>query len=362
MSADTDIVRRSPASKNVPRNNCKRSLVATLGPPHDEPWWWPYLKPDKELCRLEYERLVFKEKYSQDIRTFDLPRVMFLIFRRLTSWRKNYDYVFSFECDLVGFCIAFWQSVFRWKKPKHVILQFIMRERQDNWVSKLKYTLMQFVFSSVHCIVVSSRLELEYYRKVFGWPHHKLAFVPFHTTPEFLQRELPAEEDYIIAAGRSFRDYKTLTEALRDTDTHAVIVGGSGTAREFAGVANLLVLENISAIELDKLIMRARAVVIPLQDRNISIGQSVILQAMALGKAVIATETAGTVDYIRNMETGILVPPGDVSAMKHALSLIESADLRKRLGESARSQVVAAHLPHHYSENVRSVLSAAAHG
>lgn len=360
MSAETDLVQTSRSQARTAKHGRERALVATLGPPHDRPWWWRHLDADKELCPLEYERLVFKEKRSQDIGTSDLPRVMLLTLRRLVSWRKDYDYIFTFECDLVGFCIAFWQSIFRWTKPKHVILQFIMRERQDQWSSRLKYALMRFVFSSVYRVVVSSKPELVYYREAFGWPRQKLAFVPFHTAPEFLERELPPEDDYIIAAGRSFRDYGTLAEALRNTETQAIIVGGEGTVQEFSGIKNIRALENISTAELDELIMRARAVVIPLQDRKISIGQSVILQAMAMGKAVIATETAGTVDYIRNMETGILVPPGDVPAMTRALSLIESPDLRRRLGESARSQVASMHLPHHYSKNIRAAVSAAA--
>lgn len=360
MNADTHVGQTSRSRAQTAKSGSKRALVATLGTPHDKPWWWRHLESDKELCPLEYERLVFKGKRSQDISTLALPRVMFLVLRRLISWRRNYDYIFTFECDLVGFCTAFWQSVFRWKKPKHIILQFIMREQQDNWSSRLKYAFMRFVFSSVYRVVVSSKRELEYYREAFHWPHQKLVFVPFHTAPEFLERGLPAEDDYIIAAGRSFRDYGTLAEALRNSGIQAVIVGGNGTVREFAGIENICVLENISATELDDLIMRARAVVVPLQDRKISIGQSVILQAMAMGKAVIATETAGTVDYIRNMETGILVPPGDIPAMKHALSLIDNPDLRQRLGKSARIQVASTHLPHHYSRNIRTAISATA--
>ncbi len=360
MSADTHVVQAGQLRVRTAKSGSERALVVTLGTPHDKPWWWRHLGSDKELCSLEYERLVFKGKRSQDISTLDLPRVMLLVLRRLISWRRNYDYIFTFECDLVGFCIAFWQSIFRWKKPKHVILQFIMREQQENWSSRLKYALMRFIFSSVYRVVVSSKPELEYYREVFRWPYQKLVFVPFHTTPEFLERGLPAEDDYIIAAGRSFRDYGTLADALRNTGIQAIIVGGNGTVREFAGIEKIRVLENISTTELDDLIMRARAVVVPLQDRKISIGQSVILQAMAMGKAVIATETAGTVDYIRNMETGILVPPGDIPAMKRALSLIDDPDLRQRLGKSARAQVASAHLPHHYSKNIRTAISVAA--
>lgn len=333
-----------------------RSLVATLGPLEDKPWWWGAVQLDENLCPLDYQRIVFHGKRSQDIHTHELPAVFFDILRHLLRWRRQYDYVFSFECDLVGFAIAFWQSILRIRKPKHIILQFIMRERRQEWKSTIKYMIMKAVFSSVHKVVVSSSGELDYYREAFGWDADKIVFVPFHANPDHLRCDARSEGDYVIAAGRSFRDYQTLVDAIRDTKIKVIIVGGSGAVDIYSGLDNLEVMENIPVSVLNDLIMNARAVVVPLEDRRISIGQSVILQAMSFGKAVIATETTGTVDYIRNMETGILVPPYDVHAMKAALHSLEDESLRRRLGSAAREHVERNHLPHHYTRNIREAL------
>lgn len=340
----------------IPPNRRKACLIASLGPAHDRPWWWRHLAADRHLCNLEYERLVYKGLRCRDIRTADLPAVFLMILRRLRSWERDYDYVFTFECDLLGFGIAWWQSLLGRRRPRHVILQFIMREKQATLASRLKYLLMRFMFSSVHRIIVSSSAELAYYRDVFRWPSGKLAFVPMHTAPEFLEREPLRAGNFVLAAGRSFRDYGTLAEAIRGTDIETVIVGGTGTAALFAGIGNATVLEEIPEAELEDLMLAARAVVVPLQKRSISAGQIVVLQAMALGKLVIATETAGTADYIRHMHTGILVPVGDAAALRAALASSEDAGSRERIGAAARAEVAARLLPHHYSTNVRAAI------
>jgi glycosyltransferase involved in cell wall biosynthesis len=330
-----------------------KSAVVTLGPPHDKPWWWKHLALDDEKCRLEYVRLNYKGRHSQDIPTAEIPIVMVRVLRHLLSWRRQYSHVFTVELDLVGLSIAFWQTVTGMRRPRHVIIQFIMREQQQTVRSRAKYALMRFLFQSVHRVVVSSTLEMEYYRRVFEWPSRKVVFVPILTSPELLDRVPVEEEDFYVAAGRTFRDYDTLLRAIAGTNIKLLIVGGGGAAKRYSGLENVQAMENISFSNLESLMLRSRAVVVPLEDRAISTGQSVVLQAMALGKAVVATRTAGTIDYIDHMSDGILVAPGDERELRDALLLLESADLRRELGTRARSRIAKMHLPKHYAEAIR---------
>lgn len=63
----------------------------------------------------------------------------------------------------------------------------------------------------------------------------------------------------------------------------------------------------------------------------------VILEAMALGKPVIATRGGGPSEVIAEGEDGLLVPPGDPSAMAAAIGeLIERPDSRERLGRAGK--------------------------
>ncbi len=66
-----------------------------------------------------------------------------------------------------------------------------------------------------------------------------------------------------------------------------------------------------------------------------------ILEAMAAGKAVLATEVGGIGEMLENRETGLLVPPGDNAALTGAIAgLVEDEALRQRLGNRARSRAI----------------------
>jgi glycosyltransferase involved in cell wall biosynthesis len=67
---------------------------------------------------------------------------------------------------------------------------------------------------------------------------------------------------------------------------------------------------------------------------------SVILEAMACRRAVVATRAGGIPEVVVNDETGILVPPGDDAALaKGIVRLLREPELRQRLGEAGRARV-----------------------
>lgn len=66
---------------------------------------------------------------------------------------------------------------------------------------------------------------------------------------------------------------------------------------------------------------------------------NVTLEAMGLGKAVVASAIAGTPEQIEPQETGILVEPSNAESLAHALGrLIEHPELCKCLGTKARER------------------------
>jgi glycosyltransferase involved in cell wall biosynthesis len=67
-----------------------------------------------------------------------------------------------------------------------------------------------------------------------------------------------------------------------------------------------------------------------------------ILEAMALGVPVVATDVGGTREAVEDGVTGRLVPPGDAEALAKALGdLLGDAVLRERLADEARLRVEA---------------------
>lgn len=68
---------------------------------------------------------------------------------------------------------------------------------------------------------------------------------------------------------------------------------------------------------------------------------TVILEAMAAGKPVVATRSGGASEMVVNGETGFLIPIGNVEEGRVALEqLIRDSDLREQLGKSGRTRVL----------------------
>ncbi|PZP53962.1 MAG: glycosyl transferase [Agrobacterium fabrum] len=66
----------------------------------------------------------------------------------------------------------------------------------------------------------------------------------------------------------------------------------------------------------------------------------VVVEAMMCGRPVVATRGGGVTEIIRDGETGLLVPPGDASALSAALGCILSHPaLATRLGQRGREDV-----------------------
>jgi len=65
-----------------------------------------------------------------------------------------------------------------------------------------------------------------------------------------------------------------------------------------------------------------------------------LLEAAAMGLAVIATKTTGCVDAVLDGQTGFLVPANDVIALKAVMqTLLGSSQLRRRMGQAARKRI-----------------------
>lgn len=98
----------------------------------------------------------------------------------------------------------------------------------------------------------------------------------------------------------------------------------------------------LSDLALRDLYRACPFVVVPLRESSQPQGQSVTLQAMACGKAVVLTRTRGMFggSLVRHGENGHLVPSGDLGALREAIDRLGSdAAYRERLGAAARRTV-----------------------
>lgn len=93
---------------------------------------------------------------------------------------------------------------------------------------------------------------------------------------------------------------------------------------------------DIAGAQLDPAPFLAAAdlVVVPSLNEGMS---RVLVEAMALGRPVVATRVGGIPAVVVEGETGRLVPPDDPPALAHAVSeLLKDPSLRQRMGEASR--------------------------
>jgi glycosyltransferase involved in cell wall biosynthesis len=78
--------------------------------------------------------------------------------------------------------------------------------------------------------------------------------------------------------------------------------------------------------------------------RAVSLSPLKLFEYMASGKAVVASAVGQILQVVEHGGNGLLVPPGDATAMAAAIGrLIEDVELRDRLGRRARQDAVERH-------------------
>ena len=64
-----------------------------------------------------------------------------------------------------------------------------------------------------------------------------------------------------------------------------------------------------------------------------------LIEAMATGLPVIATQVSGTKDVMLHLETGLLVQPGDAEQLRQAiLQILSDPEDAKRMGDAGKSR------------------------
>jgi hypothetical protein len=168
-----------------------------------------------------------------------------------------------------------------------------------------------------YCVYTSA--ELVDFPRRWGVEPSKMAFTPyyFHLADEEAGPS-PAGGDHVFSGGDSLRDYDTLLAAARGVDCPFRIA--SARASPATQPPNVRI-GRVSHAEYEELIRSAAVVVVPLRRGIVrTAGLETVLTAMAIGKIVIASDSPGIRDYIDDGRTGLIVPPGDVRALRDAIA------------------------------------------
>ncbi|HNX11181.1 MAG TPA: glycosyltransferase [bacterium] len=190
----------------------------------------------------------------------------------------------------------------------------------------------------------------------FGVPAEKIKLLyNFIDTP--IAKELPElGENYLLYFGRLSpeKGIDVLLRSLVHTKTDLPLrIAGSGPAEanlkklteELGLSSRVKFLGNLSQKDLKPLIARAKAIVIPslwLENMPFS-----LLESLALGKVVIASQTGGLGELIKPGISGFLFTRGDSLDLAAKIDSLDKIKL-DFMGQKAKQLVFDLTLPHHY--------------
>lgn len=276
--------------------------------------------------------------FSKIIRVW-LPFFLFAIRGFIKGLR--YDIVISWS-GVVGLFLGFLKLIFFLNKPKLFVTTFIFRPRKSKIVTSIRCWFFKACVKKMDGIICHSRDEANYYISLFCLNHGKVKFISYGIELPKVNFQNNGEGPYIASAGKSNRDYELLKKAMNGIKTKVKIYC-SRDYRELTcnkNKSNIEVNIDTPLKEFLEGLYNALFVVIPLKHPEFSSGQLVLLQAMALGKTVIATDCWGTRDYIKHMENGILVTPGDEFELREKiLFLLSNLKEVERMGMNAKKDV-----------------------
>ncbi len=283
------------------------------------------------------------------------------------AWRRRdaYDCIFS-DGEHIGIPLGALLACSR-RRPRHITLAHLLstpaKRAAFRWLRPQR---------GIDLFLVHAGLQLRLATRQLGLPAARTRLLPYQVDPAFWSPVDGPQERLIASAGLEYRDYPVLIDAVRGLPLEAVIAAGSRWSRHRDSARAADLPDNVRVTTLDyqalrDLYARCRFVVVPLHDVENQAGVTTILEAMAMGRAVIVTLTRGQRDVVRGRlctrhglgsepiggpaafgvrgdlaaaETGLYVPPGDPEALRRAIvHLLDHPDEAERMGSAGRRLV-----------------------
>jgi glycosyltransferase involved in cell wall biosynthesis len=318
------------------------------------------------LNKQRYRPYVFlptDEDFAEALRKQDIgviiyqlpPIEAFNLFPSLLAVRFLIKLIYDYKISLIhtdGPRNTFYAGLAaRWK---HLPVVFHVRDANRDRYDKILYRLSQ------RLILVARIL-----RSRFDWEVHDDKFVtiyngvelnsnPFQSSiSQIIKKEFEISDEQltIVSTGRieAEKGQKCLVEAcgrLKDRIKFRLLLIGEVVNEEYAKVCENVALEfgiqDCVAFtgyreDIDKILQAADIFVLPSTGEAFS---RAIVEAMAAGKPVVATDVGGTKEAIENGISGFLVPPEEPMALADKiLALATNETLRKKFGAAARKRV-----------------------
>lgn len=228
------------------------------------------------------------------------------------------------------------QQSLSWKYGKPVVAWLFNVGTCSNGMRKW---MAQASLRHIDRFVVHTRREREIYSQWLNLPIERFEFVPYQSSPISIDFEEEMDHPFIASLGSAHRDFPTLFQAVERLNIPTIVASGKSALAGLQVPDNVQTPLGIDRSECFRLAQQGRINIVPLKPREgiTAAGQVTIVEAMFMGRPLIATRCNGVEDYIIHGETGWLVEPNSTESMLEAIdTLWNDAALRQRLGQNAQ--------------------------
>jgi glycosyltransferase involved in cell wall biosynthesis len=250
---------------------------------------------------------------------------------RLVLSRRHYDLFLSVG-ESSALILLLLRSAFRFRQPVVVWDPAL----GGNWTPRRK--ILDYVLSRADRILVVGENQCAHVRAHYPRAAPVAAIHHWEDTRFYApESSASADRGYVLSIGDDVaRDFRCLAQAAAEVAAPVIIK--SGRAPDFPLPPNVQVMsKRVPYRELRDLYAGARLVVVPLTDAVHASGVNSILEAFAMGKATVVSDSEGIRDFVQDGETALVVPPGNPDAMRLAINrLLVDRGLADRLGRNAR--------------------------
>ncbi|MGH3001883.1 MAG: glycosyltransferase family 4 protein [Gaiellaceae bacterium] len=228
--------------------------------------------------------------------------------------------------------------------------------------------LLRASLRAADAIVTISNAARDHIVDEIGIDEDRVRSLPFGIDDRFWRPEASAGDGHVLTVGRDLaRDYRTFVEALDGLDTRAVIVAKDENLQGMSLPRNVEARTYIPVDELRALYAGARCVVVPMvpdgDPRGTeSSGNTALLEAMACGRATIATERESLREYVYD-DASTVIRSGDPGALRAAVErLVQSPGEAEAMGAAARAHVEDRHTSRQFAAHLAEVIRWLEHG
>lgn len=302
----------------------------------------------------------FRGLFSRLDKFFKLELFTFSDIYKLFSIKSRYDILASISVSMSAMRGLF-NKLF--KKNKKIIC-FSMTAYYQNFN---KFERKLFFWTEKDIIFISiSRFDYKVLQDKLKPSHHYL--VEFGVDTDFWKIDKEIEEEYYFAIGMDkSRDWDTLIEAFRNRDEKLIIINNKEHPNLPSNITHIngSFYKNSSLGDEDirEYYKKAKAVIVPLVETGQPSGQSVCLQAMAMKKPVIITDTSGLWSgKLKDKQNSFLIKEKDSDSIVEAINFIESNKKAKETIASSGYELIQKNFTYnHFVEKLENIIESEVH-